>query len=197
MTLKTKNPNSRPKLDKELEKAAEEFDKFDQSVKDLTMDRMNEAPKVELENQTKIANRDLDKAQDIYLKPIKRISSVEAFNEKYRSKLDFDKEYVHFIAENKEIVGELIEMWTKPYPGMPAEFWKIPVNKPVWAPRYVAEQIKRKFYHRLETKEEEITSHDGRATYTGKMVVDTTIPRLDAFPVSKKRSIFMGANDFS
>jgi len=31
----------------------------------------------------------------------------------------------------------------KPFPGMPAEEWAIPTNKPINGPRYVAEQIKK------------------------------------------------------
>lgn len=176
-----------------IEKAQENFDAYDKSIKDLTMDRMNQAPKQELEPQTKLAQKDIDKSQDIYLKPTKRIASKERFNEKFREKYDFDIEYVHFVAENKEIIGEVIEMWTKPYPGMPAEFWTVPVNKPIWAPRHVAEQIKSRFYHRLKT-ENTGTGADSMGQYYGTMVVDTTVPRLDAHPVSDKRSIFMGAS---
>lgn len=179
-------------LPKDLKQAADQFDQFDQSVKNLTMDRMNQAPKVEMEQQTKIAGRDIDKQPDVYLKPTKRIASKEPFNEKFRQKYEFDIEYVHFIAENKEIIGETIEMWTKPYPGMPAEFWNVPVNKPIWAPRHVAEQIKSRFYHRLKT-ENTGTGTDSAGQYYGTMVVDTTVPRLDAHPVSNQRSIFMGS----
>jgi len=64
---------------------------------------------------------------------------------------NFQKEYVQFIAENKEIIGETIEIWTRPFGGMPAEFWKVPVNKPVWGPRYLAEQIKRCYYLVIKT----------------------------------------------
>jgi len=179
-------------LDKELEKAEKQFEKFDEQVKSLTMDRMNEAPKREVEPQTKIAQKDLDKVKDIYLKPISSISCREPFNEKYREAYNFDKEYVHFIAENKEIIGDTIEIWTRPFAGMAAEFWNVPANKPVWGPRYLAEQIKRKFYHRLKTEDAPM-SRTNHMEYYGTMVVDTTIQRLDAYPVTTKRSIFMGA----
>ena len=85
------------------------------------------------------------------------------------------------------------EMWTKPYAGCPAEFWRVPSNKPVWAPRYVAEQIKRRNYHRLTMDESKSTGGDGMGQYYGQIVIDTTIQRMDAFPVSTRRSVFMGA----
>ena len=181
--------------DKELEKAAQQFDAFEQNVKDLTLDRMNMAPKQEVEPQTKIAQSDLDKMRDIYLKPERSISSREKFNEAYRNDYNFAKEYVNFIAEHKELIGEAIEMWTKPFGGMPAEFWRIPTNKPIWAPRYVAEQIKKATYHRLKMEQNTVGA-DGMGQYYGSMAVDTTIARLDANPVTKKRSIFMGATNF-
>lgn len=181
---------------KELEKVEKQFDEFKEQVDSLTMDRMNQTPKADVEPQTKIANSDIDKMKDIYLKPSRTISSREKFNEEYRKSFNFDKEYVHFIAENKEIIGETIDLWTKPYAGMPAEEWKVPVNKPVWGPRYLAEQIKRKYYHRLVMQDTKTAGSDHSGTYYGTMAVDTTIARLDAHPVSEKRSIFMGSRSF-
>jgi hypothetical protein len=181
--------------EQELDKAQEQFQAFDENVKSLTMDRMNEAPKLETEQQTKISQKDMQKMNDIYLKPDKTISSREKFNEKFRDKWNFDKEYVQFIAEHKECIGDVIEIWTKPYAGVPAEFWKVPSNKPLWGPRYLAEQIKRKRYHRL-VMEESISNADGMGKYYGTMTVDTTIQRLDAIPVNNRKSIFMGANNF-
>lgn len=180
---------------KELDRAEAQFEKFDQEVKSMTLDRMNMSPKQETEAQTKIAQSDLDKTQDIYLKPIRTISSREKFNEKYRESYEFDKQYVNFIAEHKEIIGESIDMWTKPYQGIPAEEWKIPTNKPVWAPRYVAEQIKRKCYHKLSMDNKQATGGDSQGNqYFGTMVVDKVIQRLDAYPFTKKKSIFMGSD---
>ena len=180
---------------KELEKLEKKFDEFQDKVDELTLDRMNQAPKLETEPQTQIAQKDLEKSKDVYLKPFRTISSSEKFNDKFRDDYNFKKEYVQFVAENKEVIGETIEMWTKPFPGMPAELWNVPVNKPVWAPRYVAEQIKGCTYHRLKMENNTI-GQDGYAAYHGNMVVDNTIQRLDAVPFTKKKSIFMGAAGF-
>jgi hypothetical protein len=182
--------------EKELDKAQEQFEKFDEDIKSMTMDRMNEAPKQETEPQTKIAQRDLDKMQENYLKPHRVIPARDKFNERFRSAWEFDREYVQFIAQNNEIKGETIDMWTRPYGGLSAEWWQIPVNKPVWAPRYVAEQVKRKSYHRLIMDDTKVTGADGRGQYYGTMAVDSTIQRLDAMPVSTRKSIFMGGSEF-
>lgn len=186
-----------PVMNEELKKVDEQFQKYDENVKSLTMDRMNLVPKPEAEPQKLFSQKDLEKSTDIYLKPRRRIASREKFNERFRKAYEFDSEMVQFQAQNNEIVGESIEMWTKPYAGVPAEEWVVPVNKPVWGPRYLAEQIKRKFYHRLKTEDNRVVGSDNMGSYTGQVVVDTTIPRLDAFPVNTQRkSVFMGATNF-
>jgi len=173
-----------------------QFQEFDDNVKQLTLDRMNAAPKQDVEQQTKLSQKDVEKSKDIYLKPVRSISSKEQFNEKFRKDYNFAKEYVNFIAENKEIIGEELDMWTKPYPGMPAEEWKVPVNKPVWGPRYLAEQIKRASYHRLTMVQNASAGSDGMGQYYGAMAADSIIQRLDAIPVSQRKSIFMGSGAF-
>lgn len=178
----------------ELAKAEKQFEAFDQNIKDLTMDRMNQAPKQETEFE--ISQKDIQKSKDIYLKPKKSIGSREKFNESYRKEYEYAKEYVQFIAENKEIIGETIDIWTKPFAGMPAEEWDVPTNKPVWGPRYLAEQIKRKYYHRLVMQQNQIVAQDGMGSYYGSMAADTTIQRLDAHPVNTRKSIFMGSGAF-
>ncbi len=189
-------PNPKSSLaEKELDKAEKQFKEFDENIKNLTMDRMNQAPKLEQEPIHKIAQADIADAKDIYLKPYRSISSPEKFNENYRNDYNHAKEFVYFIAEHREIVGEDIDVWTKPFAGMPCEWWKVPVGKPVWGPRYVAERIKGCSYHRL-TMQNTITDSSGMGQFYGQMAVDTTIQRLDALPASKRRSIFMGAHTF-
>ncbi len=191
-----KKPKVNSAGERELEKAEKQFEKFDNEVKAMTLDRLNQTAKQEREEQTKLSQNQIEKSKEIYLKPKKSIGCKEKFNEKYRSQYDFDREYVHFIAENHEVIGETIDLWTRPYAGMPAEEWDVPVNVPVWAPRYVAEQIKRKFYHVLKMDETKTVGSDGQGQYYGRMAVDTCVPRLDARPVSRNKSIFMGAGGF-
>lgn len=193
----TKKPEASTSLaQQELDKAEKQFQAFDDNVKSLTQDFMNKAPLKEQEPQTKIAQSDLERSKDIYLKPNKTISCREKFNERFRDDYNFSKEYVHFTAENKEIIGETIELWTRPYPGLPAEFWKVPVNTPVWGPRYLAERIKGCTYHRLTMQQHVNAGSDGMGQYYGAMAVDNTIQRLDAIPVSSRKSVFMGAGRF-
>ena len=194
MSEKPKVSNSAS--EKELDKAEKHFDDFKQQVDSLTLDRLNAAPKQEEEPQTKISQREISKLKEIYLKPKRSISSKEKFNESFREDYNFQKEYVCFIAENKEVIGESIQLWTKKFPGQPAEEWEVPVNKPVWGPRYLADRIKDCTYHRLSMQDTSVIGSDYAGTYTGTIVVDSVVNRLNAYPANQKKSIFMGASGF-
>ncbi len=179
--------------EKQLDEAMAASDKYNAELKSLDPNKMPAAK--ETEPQTKLSSKELDKAQDVYIKPNKTVSCREKFNEKYRDEYNFAAEYVHIIAEHKEIIGELVELWTKPFAGVPAEFWQIPPNKPVWVPRYVAERIKGCTYRRL-TSENKLTEQAGVGQFYGQMTVESVIQRLDAHPAAKRKSIFMGASNF-
>lgn len=182
--------------EKELEKVGKQFEAYSENIENMTLDRMNMAPRLETEPSVNLSQKDIEKSKEIYLKPIKTVSCRDKFNENYRKQYEHDKELVHFQADNKEIIGESIEIWTRPYGGMPAEFWRVPVNKPVWGPRYLAEQIKRCTYHRLISEQSTISSSDGMGQYTGTIISDKIIPRLEAVPVQQKRTVFMGSSNF-
>lgn len=186
----------KPKVsEKEIDKLEKQFDEFDNQVKNLTIDRMNsEAKVVEQEPQTKLSSKEMEKIKETWLKASRWIADGQKFNEKFQKNWEFDKEYVTFIAENKEVIGEKIEIWTHPYGGKGAEFWQVPVNTPVKGPRYLAEQIRKCVYCRLKMDETRNTGSDGKGTYYGTIVIDQKVPRLTAEPVSENRkSVFMNA----
>jgi len=192
-------PRVNSQAQKELDKAQDTFDKFDEEIKSLSHDEMGKAPMEEHEPQTKLSSAEIRKAPEIYLKPIKTVypgctpktgKMTDVFNEAFRDQWEFDKKYVRFIAENHEIVGESIDTWTRPYPGVPAEEWLVPVNKPVWGPRYLAEQIKRKCYHVLTMEDHKQTGSDHAGTYVGGLVAKSTRHRLDAMPAPEAQVSF-------
>jgi hypothetical protein len=190
--------NKKPKLSnsasqQELDKAEKQLDSFEQNIKEMTLDRMNMAPKQDSEGVT-LSQKDIEKSQDIYIKPSRIVGSREKFNEDYREEYNFAKEYVRCIPKHNEIIGEVAEFWTKPFAGVPAEFWQVPTGKPVFIPRYAAEQLTKCRYHRFVMQQNVSTGTDGHGQYFGSMAVDTIIQRLDALPVSNRKSIFMGAS---
>lgn len=186
---------------RELDKAEEQFTKFDEEVKGMTLDRLNATPKQE-SAPPEISQKQFGNMKVVFLKPKRTLFAVDPktglgqkFNEKFREEYNFKKECVYFTFENKEIQGESTSMWTRPYGGMPAEEWEVMTGVVLYAPRYLAEQIKRKYYHRLVMKDQ-VTERSGVGSMYGSMAADTTIQRLDAHPVSERKSIFMGASSF-
>ena len=162
------------------------------------LEEMNKAPLREEEEQTKLSAKECKKMPENWLKPEKSIGespSVKTgeypkFNEKFRKDWEFLKEYVQFIAENKEIIGEKIPIWTHRFGGTPAEFWMVPTNKPVWGPRYLAEQIRKAKYHVVTMNEKQVVDHTEFGTFTGRIEVQETRRRLDARPVPKEHFSF-------
>jgi hypothetical protein len=189
-------PNMNSASAQELDKIEKQFDDFAEKVSQTTFDQLNKAPKQEQESTKPLSQLEIANSKDIYLKPYRTVGCQDKFNEDYREEYNFAKEYVQFQADNKEIVGESIDIWTRPFAGLPAEWWKVPVNKPLWGPRYLAEQIKRCYYHRLVMAPHTQMGSDGFAQYHGSISVDTTVQRLDAIPVSSRRSVFMGSTNF-
>jgi hypothetical protein len=185
-------PRVNSKGAQELDKAQEQLDQFTAQVKEAVA---SSQPVPEGEPQVKMSNREIHKSNARYLKPSRSIASKEPFNEKFRAEYNFKKEYVQFIAEHSELIGSSIEKWTKPFAGMPAEYWEVPTNVPVWGPRYLAEEIKEKCsYNRLSMDQGVHTGSSAEGKFFGQLVVSNTIQRLDARPVSSRKSIFMGAD---
>lgn len=185
-----------PKVDsegkKELSKMEKQFEEKSEKLTSLTMDEMNKAPVREVEPQTKLSTKEILNSEEIRLKPVKAIGSKEKFNEKWRPHWEYAKQMVCFIAENREINGEKIELWTKPYPGVPAEFWSVPVNKPIWGPRHLAEQISTRKYHKIIMNEKRVSEENQMGQMYGVAEVTETVHRLDAKHAPTTTSVFMG-----
>lgn len=182
----------------ELEKHAKAADAFEAKVKDLTHDTMRAAPLREEEPELKLSNRELKASRDVYFKPIRTISSNQKFNENFRKSYEYDMELVKFVAEHKEL-GSKIETWTRPYGGMSAEYWEIPVNTPGWGPRHLAAQIKRCTYTRIVMTADnanDVRQHTEMGTLIGNPKADYQVQRLDARPVSTASTTFFNSKDF-
>lgn len=171
-----RKPKVNSKGNQELQKADEHFTKFEEQVKSLTHDEVSKAPTQETEPQTKLSNREIDKSDASYIKPVRAIFSKEKFNENFRKERDEGWKYVKCIVENNEIIGERIEKWTKRWPGEPAHFWQIPVNKPIYLPKFLAEELQNCCYHRLVMEE---SQQNVEGSLTHSLVSKETRHRLD------------------
>jgi hypothetical protein len=79
-------------------------------------------------------------------------------------------------VENNEIVGENVQFWLKPYPGLPAHEWIVPVNKPIYLPQYVAEHLAKRSYVRYVMQERRGA---GEGDLTHEMAAKEVRHRLD------------------
>jgi hypothetical protein len=194
----TKKPDAKSSEgEKELDRLDAEFKEYDANIQQMTKDRMDMAPKQDAEPLTKMSQREIENSREIYLKPERYIQSKERFNEKFRDEYNHAMEQVRFIAENREIIGETIELWTKPFPGMPAEFWKIPTGKPVYGPRHLEERLHNCQYHRLVMKQHVVTETNHVGQMFGALAADETRNRLDAVPAPTSKNVFMGKKRFA
>lgn len=171
--------------DKELRKVDEQISTLNDEIKSPDLSARAVLPEVQAEPQTRMSSREIKNSDAIYLKPLRSISSKEKFNEKYRDAHTRGWEYVQCIVENKEIIGESVETWTKKFAGDPAHFWKVPTNKPVFIPRLLAEQLASCKYSRLKMQadERQITTSDGVGTYIGALQYEETVKRIECTPV--------------
>lgn len=178
--------------EKELNKIEKQFDDFDKNVKEMTLDRMNQAPKLDREPGFASLQNQLEQSNVQYLKPFRTIPSREKFNEDYRKDYEYMKEYVEFVADNNEVKGETLDFWTKPFAGMPCEEWKVPVGITVSAPRYVKKRIDDCYYHQMSMKQNVSTGTDGMGQYYGAMVVDNIVQRLETHEAKRGSRVYMG-----
>ena len=190
----TSKPDATPGAQKELDKAEKQFDQFEKEIKDLTLDSMNAAPKeapseVQVVKETSRRTKTSTSSQNA--RSLLRKSSMRS-SAKIITSL---RNTSNSLRRIKRLLERRLTCGTKPFPGMPAEEWEIPTNKPIWAPRYVAEQIKKCTFHRL-VMEDRPVSADHAGSYYGSMISKNTIQRLDAHPVVERKSVFMGASGF-
>lgn len=187
--------------EKELDRVEKQFDAFNANVKEMTMDSMNNSPRKETDEQTKIAAKDIEKSKEIYLKPVRsfgpgvcpKSGRKETFNEDYREEYNYQKEYVQFIAENLEIIGETIKLALKKFPGTNIDHWEVPVNIPVWGPRMLAERLADCGYSVLSMENKSTGMDEQGNSYYGTLTVSHRKQRLNARPVNSRRSFSMSS----
>lgn len=185
----------RPKVNaegqKELSVVENQIKDIQEKNQSLDYDQRLAAPKNEIEQQTKIAQSEIDKLPEIYLKPKRSFPPREKFNEKFRDEYNYQREYIQFIAENYEVIGESVDFWIKKFPGTPCEEWVLPVNKPVWAPRYVKERLEECGYTVFKASQS-LKTQEG-INYEGYLEIQERKNRLNARDISKKKNIYMGS----
>lgn len=178
---------SRPKVNsesqKQLDQADDQFKAFSEQISSFSSVDQKAASE-ETEPQTKLSKREAKKMDAPYIEPERSVacSHKEKFNEKYRKDWERGWERVKCIVENNEIIGEKVPVWTKKFAGDPYHFWQVPVNKPIYIPRLLAEQLAACKYRRLIMQDAPTSNVDGMQFY-GSMSVESVKNRIDARPI--------------
>lgn len=170
---------------KEVDRVEAEFKAATDANASLTQDVMSKAPEKESDVEPFMPKRQILQA------PVPRIVPTYSRSPNGKKKPEQDAlrrrawEYVQVICTNSEIASENLEFWHKPMiAGEECNFWQIPVNRPVFLPRHVAEHIKTRKYHRLVMQEEITVEHTGFGEMKGKLVASHTVQRLDCTPAA-------------
>lgn len=177
-------PRVNSESEKELARADEQFQAFNENVKAMATQDKSNLPVVQEEPQTKLSTREIRKSTDYYLKPKKTLFAPgQKFNTAFTEQWNYLKEYVRFIVENKEASGEwLYDVGTRRFGGLPYEVWDIPVNKPVWGPRHLAEQLRAKVYDRFVMEVDESRKDAQHVTFCNKTAYIDKKPRITCEP---------------
>ena len=198
MQKQTKPESSSGFAQREIDNAATQFDKFEEEVRNLKTESFSKTTLADKEVAERSQNAS-PLGKDVYLKPKRSImpptkyGKFILFNEKFRADYEHDKQYVCFIAQNKECPtdSQIRSIWTKKYAGVPAEEWDVPTGVPVWGPRYLADQIATRTYQVLMMNPDRANGMDQNGQYFGQLAIEKIENRLDANPYVEKKSFFM------
>lgn len=176
-----KKPNVTTGLvQKEVDRLDAEFQAKSHQMSNLTQEEISKAPVKEVEPKTNLSRAQI---QEIDAPKIVPTMSKRA-NGKKKPEQDALRrrawEYVKVICENNEILQEPLQFWHKPMiAGEDCNYWQIPVGRPVYIPRHLAEHIRSRKYHRLIMQEEMTVERNQFGEMKGKMVATETRQRLD------------------
>lgn len=166
------------RISKDLENAALASAKMQAEMSALTQDAMQDAPLHETEAQTQMSKREIEAYDAPLIKPTRSMPSSGKSLEKEKKMREDGWKYIKVIAENNEVNGEMIEFWLKKFAGDPVNFWQVPVNKPVYLPRHVAEHLSNRKYHVFKMQDRPM--HEVQfGEPASKLVCQETRRRLD------------------
>lgn len=112
----------------------------------LTTDKINELAPKPVEQEVKLTMKQKAEAEGaIYIEPRRKLQSLGKLPEKWETMHKHDWEYVCGTFQPENIGGrantENFTFWFRKWPGDPDCMWEIPVNRPVYVPRMIAQHL--------------------------------------------------------
>lgn len=166
------------KLNKELEQAIVNSDKMREDMSKITMDAVAGVPLAETDVQTKMTKKQIEEYDAPVIKPSKSMPSTGKPLDKEKAMREDGWKYIKVIAENNEVVGERVDFWHKKFAGDPIYYWEIPVNKPIYVPKHIAQHLSERKYHvfKMQDRSREGLQH---GDYAQSLICQETRRRID------------------
>lgn len=139
----------KPQLDKVTAKGLENVEKLSEQMSSLTQEEIKKAPMANEEPVMLLSKEEIAAYDAPVIQPSRSFPTKSKPNPKEAKERRRGWEYVKCIAENLEIINEKIEFWHNKFLGDPCYFWEVPVNKPIYLPRFIAEHLSTRHYHRF------------------------------------------------
>jgi hypothetical protein len=170
------------------EKAVRRAEDFEEAVRGMKEAGSRQEEQVDVELTAKISTKDKREDGILYLEPAIRIPTGGNKHPEMEKQRSYLYEWVKGVYENKLIGGEGIEFFLTGLPGDDYCLWKIPANRPVALPRYVAQHLSKG----LQWKEPKPLA----ATQEPRAYHDYEIMRPFEDVVVKKRGTFSPLNAY-
>lgn len=170
------------------EKAIRRAEDFEEAVRGMKEVGAAQKEHVDVELTTKISSKDKREDGVLYIKATIEIPTGGVKHPEMEKQRDYLYEWVKGVYENKIIGGEGIEFFLTGLPGDPYCLWKIPANRPVAVPRFVAQHLSKG----LQWKEPKPLA----ATQDPRVYHDYQIMAPFEEMVTKKRGTFTPLNAY-
>lgn len=178
---------------KEIESINKQMDSVQKDLSSLTPDRLSLAPLTETTPQTLMSSRQVQMLDPRYIKPSRSQTPNGKPKASQNALRDKAWEYVNCMVENKEVPGETACFWLKPpISGEFCYYWEVPVNIPVQLPRFVADHLSKRYYHRMRMEDRPVTHQGFVSESSGAIIITETKNRIDCRPVSQNLNFAMG-----
>lgn len=125
------------------QKAVRSMEELETAVRGLREAGSVQEENVSVELDAKVSSKDKREAGILYLEPVTRIPTGGKKHPEIEKQREYLYEWVKGIYENKIIGGEGIDFWLGVIPGDDYCRWKVPANRPVALPRFVAQHLSK------------------------------------------------------
>ena len=175
-----KPENISPEMRKEVEKIDLQMDATQANLAQINVDTKPDI--FQERKETPLTQKELH-SDAPYIKPSRRMAAVSKPKPEQEKLRKAAWEYIKCIVENYELRSESVDFWyTPPLSGEDTCEWIVPVNRPIYLPRMVAEHLATRSYNR-------IVMQDASHKFSGESRMGAQITPTELIAVERRRRI--------